>query len=150
MGDAIARAAGILLDSDYATALTGAGISVESGIRPFRGPKGLWTEKGEPSMDRYQRLLEDPQSYWENRLKQIEGGFLSSILEAEPNPGHYALAEMEDMSIIRSIVTQNIDGLHGAAGSRNVLRIHGTVHKLRCMSCETRYDFDDFDYSVLP
>jgi len=147
----INKASELILHSDYVTAITGAGISVESGIRPFRGPDGLWTEKGEPSMDGYQKLLDDPKSYWKNRLKRMgENGFLSTIFNAEPNPGHYALAELEDMGILQTIITQNIDGLHEAAGSKKIIRIHGTVHKLRCINCSTRYEFNEFDYSEIP
>ena len=64
----IRDAAAIIAESEYVTCLTGAGISVESGIRPFRGPGGLWTEKGEPAMDGYRRFLNDPKSYWEKRM----------------------------------------------------------------------------------
>jgi NAD-dependent deacetylase len=147
----LTRAAEIILESEYVTSLTGAGVSVESKIRPFRGPGGLWTEKGEPSMNGYQKLLEDPEKYWRNRLNQLnQGKFSKSIFEAEPNPGHIALAELEKMGILRTLITQNIDGLHAVAGSKKILRIHGTVHKLRCIECETRYDLDDYDYSDIP
>ena len=68
--DAIKEAAAIIKQSEYVTCLTGAGISVESGIRPFRGPGGLWTEKGEPPMDGYRKFLNNPEAYWMRRLKE--------------------------------------------------------------------------------
>ncbi len=110
----IRDAAAIIASSEYVTCLTGAGISVESGIRPFRGPGGLWTEKGEPSMDGYRRFLRDPKAYWERRLES-RSEFGLSLSDKEPNPGHVALARLEEMGVLKSLVTQNIDNLHYAA-----------------------------------
>ena len=93
--DDIERAGRLILASKYVVSLTGAGVSVESGIRPFRGPGGLWTEYGEPPMDGYQRFLADPKADWERRIKKE--GFIRELYEAlsqaKPNPAHYALAE---------------------------------------------------------
>lgn len=151
LGGFIERAAELILSADYVVALTGAGVSVESGIRPFRGPGGIWTERGEPSLDGYQRFMADPKAYWENRTRPGRShGFGTSIYEAEPNQGHYALGEMEGMGLLRTLITQNIDNLHIAAGSRNILEIHGNVHKLRCVSCNARFPRKGFDLSVLP
>ena len=146
---AIRDAAATIADSRYVTCLTGAGVSVESGIRPFRGPGGLWTEKGEPSMDGYQRFLRDPESYWERRMRET-GEFGISILGAEPNPGHVALAELERMGVLRTLITQNIDNLHLAAGSRNVLEIHGNSRYLRCVSCHSRWPLGEFRVESIP
>ena len=145
------RAASLVLSAEYVTALTGAGVSVESGIRPFRGPGGLWTERGEPSMDGYQRFMEDPKAWWESRAasrpRRSRG---TSYASAEPNPGHYALAEIEAMGLLRWLITQNVDNLHTAAGSVNVLEIHGNSKKLRCTSCNSRFPREGFDFSELP
>lgn len=147
----IQAAAALILSADYVVALTGAGVSVESGIPPFRGPGGLWTKYGEPPMDGYRRFLADPKGYWEERLKPKRRRRMgTSILEARPNPGHYALSEMEGMGLLMTLITQNIDNLHTAAGSRNVLEIHGNVHKLRCIGCGARFRRDGFDLSELP
>ncbi|MCK4439096.1 hypothetical protein KAV47_08465, partial [Candidatus Bathyarchaeota archaeon] len=146
---AVRDAATTIVDSGYVTCLTGAGISVESGIRPFRGPGGLWTEKGEPSMDGYQRFLRDPASYWERRM-QGSSEFGISIKGAEPNPGHVALAELEKMGVLRTLITQNIDNLHRAAGSKNVAEIHGNFSKLRCVQCGSRYERDEISLETLP
>lgn len=129
MEKSLQNSAKIILSSKYTIALTGAGISVESGIRPFRGPGGLWTERGEPPMDGYSRFKEDPKRYWKRRIdaKRKTHGFGSSIYEAKPNPGHYALVELEKMGILKSLITQNIDNLHIIAGSKNIFEIHGDL-----------------------
>ena len=141
----------LILSAEHVVALTGAGVSVESGIRPFRGPGGLWTERGEPRMDGYTRFKEDPKGYWERRLDpERRRGFGRSLHESQPNPGHIALSELEEMGILKSLITQNIDNLHLAAGSSNVHEIHGNIRKLRCVKCNTRYPVEGFDVSDLP
>jgi NAD-dependent deacetylase len=145
---AIRQAAETIVQSNYVTCLTGAGISVESGIRPFRGPGGLWTEKGEPPMDGYRRFLDDPKSYWQNRMKDVSE-FGISILNAEPNQGHFALATLEKMGILKCLITQNIDNLHLAAGSEKVLEIHGNGNYLRCVKCSTKWRLDEFQLESL-
>ncbi|MBC8224101.1 hypothetical protein H8E65_05900 [Candidatus Bathyarchaeota archaeon] len=148
---AIHEAAEMILSAEYVVALTGAGVSVESGIRPFRGPGGLWTERGEPPMDGYTRFMEDPKGYWERRLDPERRRELGrSMHEAQPNSGHRALSELEEMGVLKSLITQNIDNLHIAAGSINVHEIHGNTHKLRCMNCNTRYPVEGFEVSELP
>jgi NAD-dependent deacetylase len=146
---AVRGAARIIIKSSYVTCLTGAGISVESGIRPFRGPGGLWTERGEPPMDGYQRFLRDPKAYWERRVRDA-GEFGISIAGAKPNPGHLALAELERMGVLRWLITQNIDNLHLAAGSRNVLEIHGNSAYLRCVGCSERWPVSEFKLEDIP
>ena len=148
---AIHEAVELILSAEYVVALTGAGVSVESGIRPFRGPGGLWTERGEPSMDGYARFKEDPKGYWERRLDLARRrGFGRSLHEAQPNPGHLTLSELEGMGVLKSLITQNIDNLHIAAGSYNVHEIHGNVTQLRCVNCNTRYPVEGFKVSKLP
>ena len=147
----IHEAAELILSAEYVVALTGAGVSVESGIRPFRGPGGLWTERGEPPMDGYARFMKDPKGYWERRLDpERRRGFGRSLHEAQPNPGHLALSELEGMGVLKSLITQNIDNLHIAAGSIKVHEIHGNVQKLRCINCNTRYPVEGFQLSDLP
>jgi len=147
----IEKAAALILSAEYVVALTGAGVSVESGIPPFRGPGGLWTRFGEPPMDGYRRFLANPKRWWEERVKPRRRRSLgTSIVDAEPNPGHYALAKMEEMGLLKALITQNIDNLHIAAGSRNVLEIHGNTQKLRCVECGARFPRAGFDLSELP
>ena len=145
----IRDAAAIIVQSEYVTCLTGAGISVESGIRPFRGPGGLWTERGEPPMDGYRRFLNDPKAYWERR-KERSGEFGLHMQNKEPNPGHVALARLEEIGVLRTLVTQNIDDLHNQAGSVNVLEIHGNSKLLRCVECSTRWGRNELEVKELP
>jgi NAD-dependent deacetylase len=145
-------AADLLLRSKYVVALTGAGISVESDIRPFRGPGGLWTEYGEPPMDGYQRFLADPKAYWEELIKpkgyRVE--LHKTIESAKPNPAHYALAELEELGILKYLITQNVDNLHRNAGSKNIAEIHGNLLRMRCIKCNSRYDQGEISFQVLP
>ncbi len=102
-------------------------------------------------MDGWARFKEDPAAYWERRLDpERRRGFGRSLHEAKPNPGHIALSELEEMGVLKSLITQNIDNLHLAAGSVNVHEIHGNTRKLRCIKCNTRYPAEEFDLSVLP
>jgi len=102
-------------------------------------------------MDGYKRFLNDPKKYWEDRLKPRRQRSLgASISKAKPNPGHFDLAEMGEMGLLKALITQNIDNLHSAAGSRNVLEIHGNTHKLRCVECSSRFPRREFDLSELP
>ncbi|MFQ5825728.1 MAG: NAD-dependent deacetylase [Dehalococcoidia bacterium] len=146
------QAAEFLVAAKYVVALTGAGISVESGIRPFRGPGGLWTEYGEPPMDGYQRFLADPKADWERRLKRE--GYAQALYEAleraQPNPAHRALAHLEELGIVKCVITQNVDNLHRAAGSQNVAEIHGNFFLVRCLQCSSRFPRNDISLAVLP
>lgn len=146
------QAARIILGAHYVIGIGGAGMSVESGIRPFRGPGGLWTERGEPDMSGYQRFLNDPKSWWEARLERQRQSPPedSARREAQPNTGHYALVELEKMGILRHLITQNVDNLHLAAGSKSVTEIHGNMYKMRCISCHARFDRDKFEIKEIP
>ena len=143
LASAIDRAAEWVRGTSHLMALTGAGLSVESGIPPFRGPGGLWTKYGEPPMDGYQRFLADPAAAWRERLEPKEPwarGLRDTLAAARPNAGHRALVELEELGLLRALVTQNIDDLHRQAGHRAVLEIHGNHRLLRCMGCHTRFD----------
>ena len=140
-GWALERAINLLISSRYTIAMTGAGVSVESGIPPFRGPGGLWTKDGEPPMDVYQRFLADPKGYWEERLK-VPSAIVQALSEAQPNAGHYAMVELEHIGILRHLITQNIDNLHRAAGHQKLAEIHGNAQLLRCIQCRQRFAKD--------
>ena len=138
----LSRAADLLLSASSAVALTGAGLSVESGIPPFRGPGGLWTKYGEPPMDGYRRFLADPAAAWRERLHptaEWAKGLQETLARARPNPGHRALAALEAEGRLSAVITQNIDDLHARAGSRNLLEIHGNHRLLRCVACQQRF-----------
>jgi len=153
MQELIRRAAADLAKADYAVALTGAGISTESGIHDFRGPDGIWTKHPEAEMEAYEaydKLRRDPKGHWEKILEP--GSFFSlfdEVMNALPNRGHLALAELENMGLLKLVITQNVDSLHEKAGNRNVIEYHGGVSKLRCMSCNTRYRREEYDLERL-
>lgn len=142
----VAEAARVLVGARYAIALVGAGISVESGIRPFRGKGGLWTEKGEPPMDGFQRFMRDPAGGWADMLgrRGSDDEFSHSLAAAEPNPAHRAMARLEELGVLRHTISQNIDDLHFRAGSVAVTEIHGNRTKVRCVDCGARWPWDEF------
>lgn len=142
----IRKAAAALRRSRFAVALTGAGMSTESGVPDFRGPSGIWTRDPEAekrAFRSYERFKRNPQEYWVERL--TGPSLLGDLAGAAPNPGHFALAELEAAGILKWVITQNIDNLHQRAGSQKVIDYHGNAFKLRCASCTARYEPDDFD-----
>jgi NAD-dependent deacetylase len=139
----VARAAEVVRAARYVVALTGAGLSVESGIPPFRGPGGLWTRYGEPPMDGYARFLRDPAGAWQERLHPTAPwarALAQTLAKARPNAGHLALAELERRGRCEAVITQNVDDLHRQGGTRNVLEIHGNHRLLRCVGCVRRFE----------
>ena len=142
LAERIAQAAAVVAGARSVVALTGAGLSVESGIPPFRGPGGLWTKHGEPPLDGYQRFLRDPRAAWRERLQPSEGWAVAlheTLARARPNPGHRAFAELEKLGRCDALITQNVDDLHRQAGSRSLLEIHGNHRLLRCIGCMRRF-----------
>jgi NAD-dependent deacetylase len=135
--DLIADAARWIEAAQRVVVLTGAGISTDSGIPDFRGPNGVWTRN--PGAERratLQNYMSDPdvrREAWQTRLQH-------PALSARPNAGHRALVELERRGKLDTLVTQNIDGLHQAAGSDPaiVVEVHGTMHTVVCMSCGER------------
>lgn len=124
----------LLLSNKQCVALTGAGISAESGIPTFRSKGGLW-EKYDPVVYASIEVFnQDPSKYW-----TIRGDFIRNYDNYEPNAAHYALAELEKMGIVRHVITQNIDGLHKKAGSRKVAELHGSLRETYCLSCGKEY-----------
>ena len=119
-----------IVDLRPCVALTGAGISAESGIPTFRSKGGLW-EKYDPMVyASAEAFREDPSKYW-----TIRGEFIRNYDSYQPNKAHIALAELEKMNMLRHVITQNIDGLHKKAGSRNVTEIHGSLRETYCLKC---------------
>jgi NAD-dependent deacetylase len=125
----VERIAEMILESKKVVALTGAGISTESGIPDFRGPQGLWKQV-DPRTSTIQFFRQFPDVFWQFMVDR-----LGSIVRAEPNRAHYALVELERMGKLSSVITQNVDGLHIKAGSRNVIELHGNVREAVCLSC---------------
>jgi len=115
--------------------LTGAGISAESGVPTFRGEEGLWKKFRPEELATVEAFMRNPGLVWEWYRHRRE--ILSSV---RPNPGHRALAELEDRCPEFTLITQNIDGLHRQAGSRNILELHGNIRRTRCMECGRGYE----------
>ena len=119
-------------------ALTGAGISTESGLPDFRSPgTGIWEKVDPIKTSSAQVFKSNPRLFFEAGFKRF-----ITLQDAQPNKGHYALAKMEKMNILKGIVTQNIDGLHYKAGSRNIWEVHGHLRTGHCIECGRSYPFE--------
>ncbi len=134
-----------LRKSNYTTAFTGAGISVESGIPPFRGKGGLWSRYDPMVLDtRY--FHQHPAQSWAV-IKEI---FYDFFGKAKPNMAHHALANLEGKGLLKNIITQNIDNLHQEAGSQEVIEFHGTSHHLICTQCGRHFGIEEVSMNSLP
>jgi NAD-dependent deacetylase len=126
-------------------ALTGAGISVESGIPDFRSKGGLWTRFPPEEYATLQAFRRDPEKVWRMFAE------MSQVLDAaRPNPAHEALFELERLGVLEGIVTQNIDGLHQRAGSERVVEFHGSILTLTCLGCGERYERGEASLGMPP
>ncbi len=141
----IEKAAEVIRNARYLVAFTGAGISVESGIPPFRGENGLW-EKHHPLFMEIEHFKKKPLQSW----IKIKETFYDKLIDAEPNLAHKVLAKMEERSFLESIITQNIDHLHQKAGNRYVYELHGTYRQLVCMECRSEYEISFANLNYLP
>jgi len=125
--------------------LTGAGISAESGLPTFRGPGGMWEGNRPEDLATPEAFARDPEKVWRFYAWRLE-----KLRAAKPNEGHLALARMERLLPRMTIVTQNVDGLHAAAGSRNILELHGTLLAARCTACDRRFPAPESPIPPLP
>jgi NAD-dependent deacetylase len=125
-------AAELLRSARHGVALTGAGISTESGLPDFRSPGGLWDGVNPFAVASRTALERDPQAFYQFYRHRLAG-----LAEAAPNPAHFALAELERAGRLHTIITQNVDGLHQAAGSAHVIEIHGNLREAVCLRCGT-------------
>ena len=131
----ILEAANIISKAENLAAFSGSGVSAESGIPTFRDPGGLWDRYDADDLgggDIFGSLLS-------GNIPAAAADFISEMVkvleEAHPNPGHLALTELEEMGILKTVITQNIDNLHSEAGNTNVIEVHGNVYRLACLSC---------------
>jgi NAD-dependent deacetylase len=132
---AFEKAAEIILQAaGHTAALTGAGISVASGIPAFRGSQGLWDKYDPFEYAEIRSFKRQPEKVW-----QMLGEMLSVVEKAQPNKAHKALAALEKRDLLKSVITQNVDGLHQAAGNRKVIEFHGAVRHLCCLDCDWRW-----------
>ena len=146
MSDLIERTADILAEAKYAVALTGAGISVDSGIPPFRGKGGLWEKIDPMKYAHIDAFLEDPETVWNVLIKDMK----TVLDKARPNPAHGGLADLEGLGILKTVITQNVDGLHQMAGNRDVIEFHGNFARQRCQRCSQSMATADVDLTRIP
>ena len=132
------RLAELLGQSRRAVALTGAGVSVPSGIPDFRTPEtGLWAKVDPMEVAHISVFERDPERFWSYYRPRFQ-----ALGDKEPNRAHEALAELERRGLIEGVITQNIDRLHRAAGSENVIEVHGSIETSSCRECGTAYGLD--------
>jgi NAD-dependent deacetylase len=137
----VARLAELLRQTPHAVALTGAGVSVPSGIPDFRTPEtGLWTKVDPMEVAHISVFERDPQRFWSYYRPRFQ-----ALGDKEPNQAHEALAELERRGLIEGVITQNIDRLHRAAGSENVIEMHGSIETSSCMECGAAFGLDEID-----
>jgi NAD-dependent deacetylase len=139
------RAVSCIRSARHLSAVTGAGISVESGIPPFRGENGLWT-KYDPELFDISYFRRKPAESW----KLLKTLFYDTFKDAKPNEAHAVLARLEAAGTLKALITQNIDNLHTIAGSRNVIEYHGSVRDLVCLECRKRVPADPAVLQTLP
>jgi NAD-dependent protein deacetylase/lipoamidase len=141
VGTQAAELAGLIRESSSSVALTGAGISVPSGIPDFRTPgKGLWTRVDPMKVATIDAFHADTRSFWDFYRPRF-----SELGAKEPNPAHEALAELEKRGLLDAVVTQNIDLLHRKAGSREVIEVHGSIATSSCTSCGQRWELAEIE-----
>lgn len=141
----LVKAAGWIVNAKHLVAFTGAGISVESGIPPFRGKGGIWS--------RYDPSVLDIEYFWSNPLESWKGIaeiFYTHFLDARPNPAHHLLSRLERKGLLKSVITQNIDNMHQEAGSQTVIEYHGNSKWLKCRLCGSRYSLPEVSLETLP
>lgn len=124
---------------------TGAGVSVESGIPPFTGAGGLWNQY-DPKFIELDFFYGHPTRSWQE-MKKI---FFTCMDEAQPNKAHRVIAQLEKRGWFQGVITQNIDGLHQKAGSKNVQEFHGTIHQMHCIACGRKYKTEEVSLDELP
>ena len=145
MEENIVKAAALIKSSAYTVAFTGAGISVESGIPPFRGEGGLWSDYDPMILD-LSRYLNRSKESWP-AIKRL---FFDFFGQAKANPAHLTLAEWERQGLLQCLITQNIDNLHQEAGSRNVLEYHGNSRQFVCTGCKKIHAVADVRITETP
>ncbi len=126
----IEEAAELITGARYLTALTGAGVSAESGIPTFRGKDGLWNKYRPEELATPEAFARDPELVWKWYAWRMD-----LVFKAKPNAAHKAFAELERMGVLKVLITQNVDDLHERGGSKNVLHLHGELRVVRCTGC---------------
>lgn len=138
MEELIDRTAQILCDSRLTLALTGAGISVESGIPDFRSADGLWSKYDPAEYANIVSFRHNPEKVWD-MLREMD----ALVAHAKPNKAHLGMGELENLGFLHYIITQNIDNLHQAGGAKNVIEYHGNSSTLSCLWCGKKYSAEE-------
>jgi len=133
-----ARLAELIRDNQPCVVLTGAGVSTESGIPDFRSPSGIWARYDPMEYATIDAFRRDPVKVWDFYARRFD-----MLKDAKPNAAHEALAELERRGFVEAVVTQNVDRLHGLAGSENVVEVHGSIATSSCLACGRRATFDE-------
>ncbi|MEK6327402.1 MAG: NAD-dependent deacylase [Actinomycetota bacterium] len=138
---AVAQLAALIRESGSTVALTGAGVSVPSGIPDFRTPgKGLWEKVDPMSVATIDAFHRDTRRFWDFYRPRFH-----MLTDKQPNPAHEALAELERRGLLEAVITQNIDRLHRKAGSERVIEVHGSIANASCTSCDATYPVEEVE-----
>jgi NAD-dependent deacetylase len=146
MDNLVKQVAEYLSNAHDVVALTGAGISVESGIPPFRGKGGVWERFDPMEYASIEAFEKDPEKVWRVLLSELK----NLVDKAEPNNAHKGLAKLEKIGILKTIITQNVDGLHQKAGNTDVIEFHGNFAWHRCMQCNNRTNTESINIVQFP
>lgn len=141
--DEIIHLAQMLRKANYGVALTGAGMSTESGLADFRSPGGLWQGKDPMQLASFRAMHDNYEEFREFYLWRVE-----KLKEAAPHRGHEVLAEWEKEGLLKAVLTQNVDGFHQQAGSREVLELHGNLRRFSCVKCSASVSPEEFKKDV--
>lgn len=136
--DLIKQVAEKLVNSSFAVVLTGAGISTGSGIPDFRGPQGIWKVM-DPNLFHISHFYSDPLDTWKIFMNEM----YYKIKDSKPNRAHYSLARLEELNVIKAVITQNIDNLHEKAGSKKVIELHGNMRFSVCTQCYRKFNIEE-------
>ena len=145
MKQELKEAVKLIKNASYGVVFTGAGVSVESGIAPFTGQGGLWNQY-DPKYIEIHFFQTNPTESW-REMKKI---FFTDMHDAFPNKAHEVIARLEEKGFVKGVITQNIDGLHQRAGSKNVQEFHGTIHTLSCVNCARKYKLAEVNLEAEP
>jgi NAD-dependent protein deacetylase/lipoamidase len=139
MSGDVQELAELIRQAEFVVALTGAGISVPSGIPDFRSPRtGLWANVDPMEVAHIDVFRRDPERFW-----RFYGERFQTLEDKRPNAAHRALVTLERAGLLRAVITQNIDRLHAAAGSRELVEVHGTIGHSSCLTCGARYELPE-------
>ena len=142
--EALKQAVGMLRSAKKAIVFSGAGVSTESGIPDFRGREGLWARYDPAEFATLSAFMRNPERVW-GMLAELDG-----LMDSRPNAGHRALAELEADGALVGVITQNIDGLHQAAGSQNVVEFHGSGRSFTCLGCGRGFSRQEVEHMPRP